>query len=1316
MALSPEFVAETTDDSSGSFALDGSAQPLQAIEQHPFGSLNIGATVASRFTVDKLARRGGMGAIYRGTEIASGAAVAIKVMSATEKSSRQRFMREARLLAELSHPRIVRHLGHGAAGDGTLYLVMEWLDGEDLAERLSRGRLDITESLLLARQVCEALEATHARGIVHRDIKPANVFLKGRSVDDVRVLDFGIARVAERTLQGLTTDGSLIGTVGYMAPEQALCADDVDARADVFAVGCVLYQCLTGKPPFESAHPIGVLAKVLRDEPPRASDLNPAVGRRIDRLLAMLLAKKREHRLASAAAVRDELVALSDAPTSLSSSSTRRRAAPVAFASEQKIVSVILGRRQSEDRADARGDEELAREVSAKFGADVSPLKGGGMLVVLTGLGEANDRAAQAARCALYLRSKRPELLLAVATGLAETSGSVPVGAAIDRAAALLAAEQGSEGGVSLDETTAGLISARFDVGQEGRGRSLIAAHLDFEAPRVVMGRPTPHVGRDRELSMLDGMLDECIGSGVSHTVLVTGPPGIGKSRFATEWIGRARRAGAARVLFAQADPGFAGSILSLAQKLVRDAAGLREAQPREKQLARLAAHVERLTGKEEDSSVLDFLAEVIGLGDAHEPSPALRAARANPDRMRDQTRRALHRWIAAECAEGPVVVLLEDLHWADASSVAFLVEAIRANSERPFLVLALARPEAERQFPDLGELASVRIRLPRLTARAAQQLVHAVLGDVSDEEVVARVIRTADGNPFYLEELIRRVASGSTEWPDTVLAMAQSRIEQLDTQSRRVLRAASVFGERCWDVGIEEMVGEGIDAKGILSALKASELIIQVPESRFPLATEYRFRHALIRDAAYAMMTAEDRRASHGVAGDWLDHSSEKDPVVLADHFEFAGLVDRASPCLVRAAKAALAAGDITSTVRFAKRGVALPGPRAERGTLLLTRAYAEALGGEPDLDVTRDALELLQIGTAEWWLAVAVIVISVCMRGRPAEAAPYLKLAMSAPFPAEGDVALYQGLVNLVCGTVILGKADIAATILDRAGRAVPASGERDTMLEAFLATARCALASCAPVNGKWQLEAAYFGGKECARLMSHFGSLDGECGALNYLSIAAMHLGRYEDARDAARRALELSDKASFLHTESWARLFLAKSHMRLGEIPPALEAVAALQQSNDWSVSQMLPVIVAEAHLRLGDWARAEKEALGPFSGPSPRLRRLAASVLARAQLAQGDAARALETVDAALQTNTHDGLESDIDLFTLRAEARHAVGDHEGARSAIISARDLVLRIASDIQADDLRASFLTHVEPCARALSLCREWGLHSVA
>ena len=195
------------------------------------------------------------------------------------------------MLAELRHPGIVRYVAHGVTPAHQPYLVMEWLEGEDLSQRLERGRLAVDETLILLRQVADGLAVAHARGVIHRDLKPSNLFLPAGSLERVKVLDFGIAKPADALRSSKARAGAMVGTPGYMAPEQARGEDDVDTRADIFALGCVAFECLTGRRAFEGEHAMAVFAQILLEDVPRVRSLVRQVPRVLDTLVQRMLSK-----------------------------------------------------------------------------------------------------------------------------------------------------------------------------------------------------------------------------------------------------------------------------------------------------------------------------------------------------------------------------------------------------------------------------------------------------------------------------------------------------------------------------------------------------------------------------------------------------------------------------------------------------------------------------------------------------------------------------------------------------------------------------------------------------------------------------------------------------------------------------------------------------------------------------------------------------------------------------------------------------------------------------------------------------------------
>jgi Tol biopolymer transport system component len=253
----------------------------------------VGTVFADRFELRESFRSGGMGQVYRAVDRQTGESVAIKIVHGVRDDERRRFEREGRLLSDLAHSAIVRYVARGLAPDGSPFFAMEWLEGEDLAQRLARGPLGVDQTRLLGERVASALAEAHAMGVVHRDIKPSNVFLPDGDVARAKILDFGVAFTAPAASAHatLTRTGALLGTLAYMAPEQARGAKAVDARADVFSLGCVLFECLTGTRAFAGVHAVEVLAKILADPAPRPKKLAPEVPYDLDALVTKMLAK-----------------------------------------------------------------------------------------------------------------------------------------------------------------------------------------------------------------------------------------------------------------------------------------------------------------------------------------------------------------------------------------------------------------------------------------------------------------------------------------------------------------------------------------------------------------------------------------------------------------------------------------------------------------------------------------------------------------------------------------------------------------------------------------------------------------------------------------------------------------------------------------------------------------------------------------------------------------------------------------------------------------------------------------------------------------
>jgi WD40 repeat protein len=264
--------------------------------------LRVGTEIAG-YRVEALLGRGGMSVVYMAEDLRLRRKVALKLMApglAEDESFRERFLRESELAASIDHPNIVPIYEAGES-DGLLFIAMRYVQGSDLKELLGEGRLDPSEAIALLAQVASALDAAHARGLVHRDVKPSNVLLdrgaRPDGSDHAYLTDFGLTkRISEQT--GLGDDGHLMGTIDYVAPEQ-IAGEDVDARADVYSLGCVLYECVIGQPPFPRDTDVAVVFAHLNSEPTPASATRPELPSGLDAVIATALAKEREERYQS---------------------------------------------------------------------------------------------------------------------------------------------------------------------------------------------------------------------------------------------------------------------------------------------------------------------------------------------------------------------------------------------------------------------------------------------------------------------------------------------------------------------------------------------------------------------------------------------------------------------------------------------------------------------------------------------------------------------------------------------------------------------------------------------------------------------------------------------------------------------------------------------------------------------------------------------------------------------------------------------------------------------------------------------------------
>jgi beta-lactam-binding protein with PASTA domain/tRNA A-37 threonylcarbamoyl transferase component Bud32 len=270
------------------------------------------SVLGERYEIGGVLGRGGMAEVHRGRDLRLGREVAVKVLRqdlARDPSSQVRFRREAQAAASLNHPAIVAVYDTGedrTASGATPYIVMEYVEGETLRDVLRReGRLAPDRAMSLTADICAALDFSHRNGIVHRDVKPGNVMITPQGT--VKVMDFGIARAVSDSAATMTSTAAVIGTAQYLSPEQAR-GEGVDARSDVYSAGCLLYELVTGTPPFTGDSPVAVAYQHVREDPRTPSSINPEIPPELDAILLKAMSKNPANRYQSAADMRADLL------------------------------------------------------------------------------------------------------------------------------------------------------------------------------------------------------------------------------------------------------------------------------------------------------------------------------------------------------------------------------------------------------------------------------------------------------------------------------------------------------------------------------------------------------------------------------------------------------------------------------------------------------------------------------------------------------------------------------------------------------------------------------------------------------------------------------------------------------------------------------------------------------------------------------------------------------------------------------------------------------------------------------------------------
>ncbi|MEM9487575.1 MAG: protein kinase [Myxococcota bacterium] len=1331
-----------------------------------------GSTIADKYVIDGLAGVGGMGAVYRAHD-RDGLPVAIKLLSSPSQQLAERFTREARTLCRLRHPSIVRYLASGTTADGTPFMIMEWLDGHDLKSRLRSQRLTLAETLQLTARVANALSVAHEQGIVHRDVKPGNIFLPGGQADRAKLLDFGLARWVDGS-QFITATGSAIGTPAYMAPEQVDKNSEVGPSADIFALGCVLFECLVGEPAFIGRDALTVFCKILFGEPPSARAHCPDLPIEVEHLLQRMLCHEPDERPSDGRAVADDIAYVVDRLDEGQLQQTAEQPlSRVLTDYEQRWIHVVVA---GIDGATPAAESILAGDSSLELASQntmlppcpvpssptsrllafdtsrlrdrlrrllgqleamrvrVGALCGGGLIAIiepneLMASRTVMDQAATAARCALMIHDVYPECSVAVASGRSPVGQRQLLGEVIGRAAAMLTVlsdtwpgseddRPGRPGLINLDDNTCKLLGPRFEIsGGSSDGYVLHGERArETEPPRAEV--ETPFVGRKRELSLLLGTVEEIVEEEVARAVVVTGAPGFGKTRLRREFQRLLEQFDdEVEVWLTCASSMHGDSSLALIARAVQRAAGIVESEPSAIQRYKLRERLAQTVDAENVDRVTLFLGELLKIPAADEDDVQLRAARMEPLLMGDQVRRACIDLLDAETRVAPLVLIIEDLHWGDRATVELLDRAMRRLCERPFMILALARPEIDDRFPHLWSDNNVtRLQLGRLGRRAAEKIARAALAGAAPDDRVARIVERANGNAFYIEELARNVRVGCWDLPDTVLAMVQARIASLDPRARQVLRAASIFGERFWLSGLRALLDDQFDVALWLRSLEQLELVAAAPDSRFAGDLEYTFRHGLLREGAYDMLTDDDQRLGHGLAGEWLEQVGETDGRVLAEHFERGDAPTRAVPYYVHAAEEALERSAFPAAVALAQRGVRCGAEDGWLGRLRRVQIEEQVWRGNiaEAARLCDQAIELLEPCSPAWYDVIAEAALAWGKLGSGQRVAELASSFDTSSMADSMDPACQITAAKLALQFYFSGNTARANTLLAALDKRLAQLDQVELSVAAHVHFARALRATTEMGDAVTFLHEL----EQCVAGFEAIGDLRNACLQRANLGYAKAEIGLYDAAEVDLRDALDIADSMELVLAANTARQTLAEVLVQRGQLDEAGEMIQrALLAFRDQGDSRMVALSLidhAEILLLADEHDDAQSEvcqALELLSADAP-LRPLALATLARVLMARRQLSEALSTASEAVALlDTLSAVESGESLVRLvYAEALYASGARPEARTAILRARELLLDRAAKIKRDDWQKSFLHNIPEHVRTLQLARVW------
>jgi eukaryotic-like serine/threonine-protein kinase len=544
------------------------------------------------------------------------------------------------------------------------------------------------------------------------------------------------------------------------------------------------------------------------------------------------------------------------------------------------------------------------------------------------------------------------------------------------------------------------------------------------------------------------------------------------------------------------------------------------------------------------------------------------------------------------------------------------------------------------------------------------------------------------------------------------VLAVVESRLNRLESEARRVARAASVFGEVFWREGVAALLGASTsprDLQSWLQILTERELFVEARESRFSGEPEYKFAHSLLREAAYAMLGNDDRRKGHALAGSWLESAGQKDALVLAAHFEQAGEHTRAVPWLLRAAQVAAEGGNVTESIRLAGRGIACGAQSGERGQLRLVQAMGNGTLGDWSacVDAARDALAQLEAGSTSWFRAVATLLMAGSFLNDSGLTEAALQEMRRVNVQPESSGPYGYAIYQVFQGLTRIGKIAAAREVLDRAELLIAEPKGADPMFVLWLRNARV---RAELIDGN--LASALAHARDANELAERIGAGHVRASTGLYWITALAQTGHVERTAEAARALIAFCDPNGQQSAIDWATYFLAWARVAVGDTAEAIAPLRQLLDRSDVFLVSSVHAVLSQALLARDQLDEAEREAdLASIGMPFAWSQATGLRARALVQLRLNRPESALELAERGLAAAAQGSHPLTVSILQLvRAEALWASGRSAEARRAITAAHDRVQRMAAALDELELRTAHLERIQAHVRTLALAAAW------